>query len=82
MSNRFNHIFCKIKAREEYIVESRKVMEEQDAAYAESLRIDQEKDAKKADKMAREKVRFFFLFVFFCFFLFFVFFLAFPTFQC
>ena len=45
-------------------------MEEQDAAYAESLRIDQEKDAKKADKMAREKSGF--LLLFFCLFVFFV----------
>ena len=57
-------------------------MEEQDAAYAESLRIDQEKDAKKADKMAREKSGF--LLLFFCLFVFLLllFFLAFPTFQC
>ena len=48
------------KARQDYILESRRIREEQDREYQESLRIDQEKEEKrqnvKADLERKEQV--------------------------
>lgn len=48
------------KARQDYILESRRIREEQDREYQESLQIDQEKEEKrqrvKADLERKEQV--------------------------
>ena len=52
--------FFYFKARQEYILESRKIREEQDREYQESLRIDRKKEEErqrvKAEEANKEQV--------------------------
>ena len=44
-----------LKARQEHILESRRIMEEQDREYQESLQIDQEKEDKRQRLTRKQK---------------------------